>query len=139
MSLRNIGIVYRKELTEALRDKRTLITTFLVPLLLIPVMGTGFTAVMSAVIGNAKKEKPSDDRGGTDSPRVVEECSNIPKSTSFEQPMIGDIRSSKKKFARQWRFRGVREERKRGPWRYVKIALWRRDQIRICRGTSKAI
>src|SRR6266852_3209370 len=45
MSLRNIGIVYRKELTEALRDKRTLITTFLVPLLVIPVMGTGFTAV----------------------------------------------------------------------------------------------
>ena len=30
MSLRNIGIVYRKELTEALRDRRTLITTFLV-------------------------------------------------------------------------------------------------------------
>jgi len=80
MSLRNIGIVYRKELTEALRDKRTLITTFLVPLLLIPVMGTGFTAVMSAVIGNAKKEKPKVMIvGGTDSPRVVEELQQYPK------------------------------------------------------------
>src|SRR4029434_9452277 len=58
MSLRNIGIVYRKELTEALRDRRTLITTFLVPLLMIPVLGAGFTGVMSAVIGSAKREKP---------------------------------------------------------------------------------
>ena len=69
MSLRNIGIVYRKELTEALRDRRTLITTFLVPLLMIPVLGAGFTGVMSAVIGSAKKEKASVAIiGGDDSP-----------------------------------------------------------------------
>src|SRR6266446_5243288 len=80
MSLRNIGIVYRKELTEALRDKRTLITTFLVPLLVIPVMGTGFTAVMSAVIGNAKKEKPKVMIvGGTDSPGVLAALQQDPK------------------------------------------------------------
>src|SRR5258707_11930322 len=80
MSLRNIGIVYRKELTEALRDKRTLITTFLVPLLVIPVMGTGFTAVMSAVIGNAKKEKPKVMIvGGADSPGVVAPLQQYPK------------------------------------------------------------
>ena len=36
MSLRNIGIVYRKELTEAIRDRRTVISTILVPLLLFP-------------------------------------------------------------------------------------------------------
>jgi len=73
MSLRNIGIVYRKELTEALRDRRTLITTFLVPLLLIPVMGMGFTGMMSMVIGNAKKEKPKIMvLGGTDSPAVLD-------------------------------------------------------------------
>jgi sodium transport system permease protein len=72
MSLRNIAIVYRKELTEALRDRRTLITTFLVPLLMIPVLGAGFTGVMSAVIGNAKKEKPQVMIvGGTDSPALV--------------------------------------------------------------------
>jgi len=80
MSLRNIGIVYRKELTEALRDRRTLITTFLVPLLVIPVMGTGFTAVMSAVIGSAKKEKPKVMIvGGTDSPGVVAALQQDPK------------------------------------------------------------
>src|SRR5882762_3210397 len=58
MGMRNIGIVYRKELTEALRDRRTLITTFLVPLLMIPLLGSGFTAVMAGVIGKAKREKP---------------------------------------------------------------------------------
>jgi sodium transport system permease protein len=80
MSLRNIGIVYRKELTEALRDKRTLITTFLVPLLVIPVIGTGFTAVTSAVIGSAKKEKPRVMIvGGTDSPAVVAALQQDPK------------------------------------------------------------
>jgi sodium transport system permease protein len=80
MSLRNIGIVYRKELTEALRDRRTLITTFLVPLLLIPVMGAGFTGAMSMVIGNAKKEKPQVMIvGGSDSPEVVAVLRQNPK------------------------------------------------------------
>src|SRR5215471_18265909 len=72
MSLRNIGIVYRKELTEALRDRRTLLTTFLVPLLMIPVLGAGFTGVMSEVIGSAKREKAKVAIiGGEDSPAVV--------------------------------------------------------------------
>jgi sodium transport system permease protein len=80
MSLRNIGIVYRKELTEALRDRRTLITTFLVPLLLIPVLGSGFMGAMSAVIGNAKKEKPRIMIiGGEDSPGVAEALGKNPK------------------------------------------------------------
>jgi sodium transport system permease protein len=80
MSLRNIWIVYRKELTEALRDKRTLITTFLVPLLMIPVVGAGFTGVMSAVIGNEKKEKAKIMIvGGEDSPAVVAGLSRAPK------------------------------------------------------------
>ncbi|HEY1422630.1 MAG TPA: ABC transporter permease [Candidatus Acidoferrum sp.] len=80
MSLRNIWIVYRKELTEALRDKRTLITTFLVPLLLVPVLGSGFTAVMSAVIGSAKKEKPAVMIvGGTDSPSLLAVLQKYPK------------------------------------------------------------
>ena len=80
MRLRNIWIVYLKELTEALRDRRTLITTFLVPLLLIPVLGAGFTAVMAGVIGKAKKEKPKVMIvGGTDSPGVVAALRKYPK------------------------------------------------------------
>lgn len=82
MSLRNIGIVYRKELMEALRDRRTLITTFLVPLLMIPVLGAGFTGVMSAVIGSAKKEKPKVMIiGGEDSPGLLEALKGNAKIT----------------------------------------------------------
>jgi sodium transport system permease protein len=89
MSLRNIGIVYRKELTEALRDRRTLITTFLVPLLMIPVLGAGFMGVMSAVIGNAKKEKPKIMIiGGEDSPGVVDTLRTNPKIQAV--PTSGD-------------------------------------------------
>ena len=89
MSLRNIGIVYRKELTEALRDRRTLITTFLVPLLMIPVLGAGFMGVMSAVIGNAKKEKPKIMIiGGEDSPGVVDTLRTNPKIKAV--PTSGD-------------------------------------------------
>jgi sodium transport system permease protein len=80
MAMRNIWIVYRKELTEALRDRRTLITTFLVPLLMIPLLSAGFTAVMSAVIGKAKREKPRVMIiGGTDSPAVVDGLKQYPK------------------------------------------------------------
>src|SRR6266704_3190277 len=80
MRLRNIWIVYLKELTEALRDRRTLITTFLVPLLMIPLLSAGFTAVMSAVIGQAKKEKPRGMIvGGADSPAVVDGLKQYPK------------------------------------------------------------
>src|SRR5882724_4037533 len=80
MRLRNIWIVYRKELTEALRDRRTLITTFLVPLLMIPVMGAGFMGGMSAVIGKAKKEKPRVMiLGGADSSAVLEGLKQYPK------------------------------------------------------------
>lgn len=82
MSLRNIGLVYRKELTEALRDRRTLITTFLVPLLIIPLLGSGFVTVMSAALGNAKKEKAHVMViGGTDSPALMAALRAYPKMT----------------------------------------------------------
>jgi sodium transport system permease protein len=72
MSLRNIGIVYRKELTEALRDRRTLISSILVPLLLFPVLTVGFFAVAAALYGNAEKETARVMiLEGADSPRVV--------------------------------------------------------------------
>jgi len=58
MNLRNVGIVYRKELTEWLRDKRTLISTVLVPLLAFPVLMTGMISVMSVMMDKAKKEIP---------------------------------------------------------------------------------
>lgn len=45
MSLRNIGVVYRKELIDTLRDRRTLISALLVPILITPVLILGFGSI----------------------------------------------------------------------------------------------
>jgi sodium transport system permease protein len=78
MSLRNIGIVYRKELTEALRDRRTLLSSILLPLLLFPVLTVGIGFAAAELIGEASRE-PSKIMilGGADSPAVVEGLSNV--------------------------------------------------------------
>ena len=59
MSLHTVGIVYRKELTEWLRDRRTLISTVLVPLLLFPLMMVGFSSLAVIMVGKAKEEVPT--------------------------------------------------------------------------------
>ena len=80
MSARNIGIVYRKELTEALRDRRTLISTIIVPLLLFPVLSVGFGALAVALVGKAKEEVPKVMiLGGQDSPAILEGIKKLEK------------------------------------------------------------
>jgi sodium transport system permease protein len=73
MSLRNIGIVYRKELTEALRDHRTLISSILIPLFLFPVLTVGIGYAFVIIAEQASRE-PSKIMvlGGADSPDVVQ-------------------------------------------------------------------
>jgi sodium transport system permease protein len=74
MNLRNIAIVYRKELREALRDRRTLISSLLVPLIIFPLLTAGLGAAVSALIGKAKEEIPSVMvLGGDDSPGILAE------------------------------------------------------------------
>jgi sodium transport system permease protein len=72
MSLRNVGIVYRKELTEALRDRRTLVSSILIPLFLFPVLTFGVGYAFVEIAGEATRE-PSKIMilGGADSPDVV--------------------------------------------------------------------
>jgi sodium transport system permease protein len=80
MSLRNVGIVYRKELTEAIRDRRTVISTILVPLLLFPVLSVGFGSLAVMLVGKAKEEVPKVMlRGGEDSPDVVRGLKKLDK------------------------------------------------------------
>ncbi len=80
MSARNIGIVYRKELTEALRDRRTLIIMVVVPLLIFPIFSVGFGAAIAALIGKAKEETPKVMViGGQDSPAVLSGLNKVPK------------------------------------------------------------
>lgn len=47
MSIRKIFIVFRKELLDLFRDRRTIITSIIVPIVLYPVLMIGFNAVMS--------------------------------------------------------------------------------------------
>jgi len=82
MNLRNVGIVYRKELTEWLRDKRTLISTVLVPLLAFPVLMTGMISVMAVMMSKAEKETAKVMViGGEDSPQLLEK---LRKETTLE-------------------------------------------------------
>ncbi len=58
MNFHAIGVVYRKELTEWLRDRRTLISTVVVPLLAFPILISGMISLSTLLIGSAKKEVP---------------------------------------------------------------------------------
>jgi sodium transport system permease protein len=72
MSLRNIGIVYRKELIDSLRDRRTVISMIVVPFVLMPLLTIGFGALSIKQVGQARNEVPEIMiLGGEDSPRVV--------------------------------------------------------------------
>jgi sodium transport system permease protein len=71
VSLRNVGIVYRKELTESLRDRRTLISMIVVPLILMPVVTIGVGTAAVTMAKRAQEETPNIMIiGGQDSPRV---------------------------------------------------------------------
>ena len=71
MSLRNIGIVYRKELIDSLRDRRTVISMVVVPLLLMPLLTIGMGVLSAKLVGKAMEEVPKVMvLGGEDSPTL---------------------------------------------------------------------
>lgn len=51
-----IGIVYRKELLDALRDRRTLISMIVIPILLFPVITVGFGYIAAKLMRKARQE-----------------------------------------------------------------------------------
>src|SRR5207302_8527622 len=80
MSLRNIGIVYRKELREALRDRRTVIASVVIPLFLFPLLSVGFGALVSSIVDKTKEASPKIMViGGDDSPGVLGSLKATPK------------------------------------------------------------
>ena len=79
MKLRDIGIVYRKEMTDSLRDRRTLISMIVVPILIMPLLTIGMGVLGAEIIGRAMEEIPRVMiLGGADSPRVTAELSAQP-------------------------------------------------------------
>jgi len=78
LSLRNIGIVYRKELTDSLRDRRTVISMVAVPLLLMPLITIGGGVLLIRQVGQAEQEVPKVMvLGGEDSPNVRAEIEKL--------------------------------------------------------------
>jgi sodium transport system permease protein len=78
VSLRNIGIVYRKELVDSLRDRRTLISMIAVPLLLMPLLNVGGGVLLVKQVAQAREEVPAVMiLGGEDSPKVIKELEKL--------------------------------------------------------------
>lgn len=76
--MRNIGIVYRKEMLDSLRDRRTLISMVALPVLVMPLLMLTMGIVTAKVLGKAKEEIPKVMMlGGTDSPRVTERLRSL--------------------------------------------------------------
>lgn len=74
MNWHNIATVYLKELKDSLRDRRTLISTIVVPTLVMPLMFFGVGKLMAKTISKAREDIPSVAvLGGADSPAVLEQ------------------------------------------------------------------
>ncbi|MBI5691463.1 MAG: ABC transporter permease [Verrucomicrobia bacterium] len=72
MNWNNIATVYLKELKDSLRDRRTLISTIVIPTLVMPLMFFGMGKVMTSVVTKAREDIPTVAvLGGEDSPGVV--------------------------------------------------------------------
>lgn len=80
MSLRNIGIVYRKELREALRDRRTVIASVVMPLLLFPLLSVGLFAFIGQIVSKTEEASPKVMViGAANSPGVLAALKATPK------------------------------------------------------------
>jgi sodium transport system permease protein len=72
MSLHNIGVVYRKELTDQLRDRRTIISMVVIPILMFPLLTVGMGTLVVKLVNSAKQEVPKVMiLGGEDSPNIT--------------------------------------------------------------------
>ena len=95
VKLRNIAVVYRKELTDSLRDRRTVVSMIVVPIFLMPVL-TIFVGVLSArLIGRALLQVPSIMVvGGENSPQILaalhalQDVQVVPASSDYAQQIV---------------------------------------------------
>jgi len=86
MNWRNIRTVYFKELLDTLRDKRTLISSVVIPLLLFPLMTIGFGTVATKAMKSLNKESISVMLlGETNAPAMVKRLTATP-GIKIEKP-----------------------------------------------------
>ena len=98
MSLRNALIVYRKELRDMLRDKRTIRSMIIMPLVAFPLLFLGIGYVTAEFSGEAKTEiAPVMIHGGEDSPNVLAALQNLPgiRIVPYAQDAIQQVSDKK--------------------------------------------
>lgn len=90
MSRRAIAIVYRKELLDLLRDRRTIVSMIVVPVIVMPLLMTGLVLASLKLGGKMRQEIPAVMvLGGEDSPetmaalRALNAFSFVPPSRDF--------------------------------------------------------
>lgn len=90
MKLRNIGVVYRKELLDLLRDRRTIISMIVIPMVAIPLLMFGMGGAAVKLVSKARQEIPRVMAlGGGDSPqtmaalRALKTIELVPASADF--------------------------------------------------------
>ena len=80
MNWRSIRVVYFKELRDLLRDRRTIISMIVVPVLVIPVLMMGIGGFAVRMVKKAAEEAPSVMiLGETNSPAVAAQLRDLPK------------------------------------------------------------
>jgi sodium transport system permease protein len=73
MNVHNVSTVYRKELRDQLRDRRTIISMVVVPILMFPLLTVGMGYLVAEMVGKAEQEIPRVMvLGGEDSPKITE-------------------------------------------------------------------
>lgn len=95
MKWRNVGVVYRKELLESLRDRRTVMSMVAVPLLVMPLLTILVGVISARLIGQAIQEVPAVMVvGGEDSPRILaalhdlKDVSIVPAQPDYTQEIV---------------------------------------------------
>lgn len=82
MDLRRVGIVYRKEIVESLRDRRTIISTIVIPLILFPLIFIAFGGFASGVMKSVQAERSRIAIiGGENAPRLA---AKVREASGFE-------------------------------------------------------
>ena len=80
MTWRNIRTVYGKELRDSLRDRRTLLSMFVIPTLIVPVLALAVGRIGFRAMTKAREETPVVMLlGGSDSPDIVAALKQSPK------------------------------------------------------------
>src|SRR5438046_5961997 len=73
MNLNRVGIIYRKELIDALRDRRTIIATIVLPILMFPILTIGFGFLAARSMQKVEREGSTIMLlGETNAPRLAE-------------------------------------------------------------------